>query len=371
MPVTRYDIGELARPEFTPEGWARVDGYLTRSGVFVYRNPDGTQRREYRPPGEVFKADSLSSFALVPVTNNHPPEGLLTAQNTGRYQVGTVEMPSRDSDKVRARMLITDAETIAAMKAGKTENSCGYICDMEEVSGVTESGERYDSVQRNIRGNHVALVSVGRAGKEVRVRMDRSDAVMLASTSSPDSADSEEIAMMKIKIDGIEFEVPESAGQAFAKVETAYQAKLDAAGKDLEKQTARADAAEAETAKLKKELAETPAKVRQDIAARVALETSARKVLGAEARLDTLSDLEVQKTVAEKHFGKKYDGKTEAYVAAMFDIAVEQASQPSAVDQARAGTAPASRNDSRADSVETAREKYLAAQRDAWKTPAK
>ena len=47
---------------------------LTRTGFFVYMLPDGTKRREYRPPDEVFKADSLNAFAGIPITDEHHGE---------------------------------------------------------------------------------------------------------------------------------------------------------------------------------------------------------------------------------------------------------------------------------------------------------
>jgi hypothetical protein len=58
--------------------------------------------------------------------------------------------------------------------AGKRELSCGYRCTYDWTPGVW-NGEAYDCVQRNIRGNHLALVKNGRMGPEVAV-LDHSDA---------------------------------------------------------------------------------------------------------------------------------------------------------------------------------------------------
>ena len=273
-------------------------------------------------------------------------------------------------------MLITDAQAIAAMKAGKAELSCGYVCDLEDAPGVTPEGERYDSIQRNIRGNHVALVAQGRAGKEVRVRVDSAAMVVDAEPGTPacddvakvggavvassSTSESESGAnVIKLKLDSAEFEVDE-------KVANAVNAALAKAKADTEAQTARADAAVADAKAARDELAAAPAKIKAQVETRSALETNARKVLGAEAKLDGLSDGEVMKAAAEKFHGKKFDGKGDAYVAAMFDIALENAGRPSAVDAARAGTAPA-RADSAAPSLADAQAKYFAAQRDAWK----
>lgn len=171
--LERLDRSELRRPERHPSAYLRVDAHISRAGVFVYRNPDGTERREYRPPEEVFKADSLRSFELLPLTNEHPAIGLLSPANARDYQVGTVGQDVRkDGEFIRASLVVTDGDTIADLESGKVELSCGYVCDLEESSGVTPEGERFDCIQRDVRGNHVALVSTGRAGRDVRVRMD-------------------------------------------------------------------------------------------------------------------------------------------------------------------------------------------------------
>ena len=110
MSVLRYDqASPLSKPVRLPNGFVRAEGYLTRSGIFVYRDAQGKAIRELRPPEEVMHPDSLASFGLMPVTNDHPSE-LLTAENAKEYQVGTVsESVVAEGDKVRAALMITDA----------------------------------------------------------------------------------------------------------------------------------------------------------------------------------------------------------------------------------------------------------------------
>ena len=59
------------------EGFLRDSPIVARTGVYTYINPDKTIRREYRPPEEVFAAESLESFAGKPVTVGHPKDGKL------------------------------------------------------------------------------------------------------------------------------------------------------------------------------------------------------------------------------------------------------------------------------------------------------
>jgi len=59
------------------------------------------------------------------------------------------------------------------IRAGLKELSCGFRCAWEIKSGMTPTGEKYDVIQRQIRGNHLASVEQARMGSDVRVAMDK------------------------------------------------------------------------------------------------------------------------------------------------------------------------------------------------------
>ena len=168
----RIDSGSLRKLREVSGGGIRVDAQLTRSGVFEYHLPDGTVRREYRPPEEVFKRDSMDSLDCVPVGDDHPDE-LLDLETEHEYRRGlTGEHTRKDGDWLVNSIVVRDPALIEKMKRGKVFVSCGYDCDLEEKPGTTPLGERYDAIQRNITYNHVAIVDVPRAGARARVRMD-------------------------------------------------------------------------------------------------------------------------------------------------------------------------------------------------------
>jgi hypothetical protein len=152
---------------------------LTRTGVFVYRNADGSVRREYRPSAEVAKADSLETLKLAPITNQHPPV-MVDAANAKQFCVGQVGQDvTLDGINVVSTVVINDGDTIRELETGsKRDVSCGYVCDLDETPGVSPDGDRYDAVQKNIKYNHLAVVPVGRAGN-ARIRMDGEDCVAL------------------------------------------------------------------------------------------------------------------------------------------------------------------------------------------------
>lgn len=178
MRVFRGDRGLLNKPKRLPNGFLQADAFFTRVGVFPYQNKDGTIRRELRLVEEVFKPDSMKTFEMSTVTMGHPREPV-TSKNARQLGIGTTGQDvRRDSNKMRGTILVSDSDAIRAMDAGRREISNGYFCDLEKTSGVTknldgiEDGLAFDCIQRNIVGNHVAIVERGRAGPEVSVRID-------------------------------------------------------------------------------------------------------------------------------------------------------------------------------------------------------
>lgn len=178
MKVFRGDRGLLSRPRKLRNGFLQTDAFLTRVGVFPYRNRDGTVRRELRLPSEVFNPDSMATFAMMPLTMGHPNVPV-TARNARQHSIGhTGQDVRRDGEKMRATIMVTDDQAISEMRRGRREISNGYFCDLEMTSGITKDidgipdGLEYDCIQRNIEGNHVAVVDRGRAGPDVHARVD-------------------------------------------------------------------------------------------------------------------------------------------------------------------------------------------------------
>lgn len=160
-------------------GWFEVKGNpLSLAGVFPYLGksigapePD----RIYmvcRPPEELSTEGCINSFKLLPWVDDHTmlgPEGsgLTPAEEKGIHGVIGEEVYFSDSTLYGNIKVFSDA-LAGLIESGKKELSCGYRCAYEYAPG-TYQGQPYDYVQRNIRGNHLALVQSGRMGKEVAV----------------------------------------------------------------------------------------------------------------------------------------------------------------------------------------------------------
>ncbi len=154
------------------------EGYLLCLNVPVART--GTQ--EYLPgelgltgsdlvpverlEAEVFSPETIASFEGMPVTNDHPPEGV-DISNIRALQKGHAHNIRRgtgeESDLLLADLIITDPHLITLiLDEGKREISCGYTYELCEENG--------QYIQRKIRGNHVAVVDAGRAGPRVSIK---------------------------------------------------------------------------------------------------------------------------------------------------------------------------------------------------------
>ena len=392
--VKRYDRGSLRPPRRMPDGRVRVDAYLTRVGTFRYRNKDGSERIELRHPDDVFDQESMESFAQVPVTNEHPP-GMLTSKTAKKHAVGTSgETVERDGDFMRASLVIYDADTIAEMESGeKVEVSNGYTCDLVEGPGHDPVYGRWDFRQTNIRANHVAMVSKGRAGAECRARMDageqaddhersiqlRADSRVQHSSHMAISEDALRALNAQLKeLESKNEQLQADLKSATTRADTA-EGKLEVANKkvgDLNAQIAsNAAALESEAVKKEKDRADkAESQVRRfderfegAVRARAALEQRAAMVMGPKFRMDDMTDRQVRVEVVKRLDSTKDvgdsvpDGKIEGFFEALTDEHVKSARELAEVSETLAGA----RTDTAPDKKVEARK----SRRDLWREP--
>ena len=301
--MQRYDNYAITATK-TDEGFIKDAPIIGRTGILEYRNADGSIRREYRPPEEAFKADSLASIRGKPITLGH--HGWVSSANYREAKpVGTVISDGRqDGNNIRADVVIYSLDT------DDRELSCGYQTELEETSGVTPEGEHYDAIQRNIVYNHLAIVPRGRAGN-ARLNMDGEQ---IFETEVDQMSE-------KLKMDnGIEYDVPAEVKVAF----DAMTAKAEEQKKEFDAMTAKFDSATAEIEKLKadaeKAEADFKAKFDEMVKTTIELRTIASKH-GIE-KADEMSNDEIKKAVVAKvHPNLNLDGKSAEYIEVAFDLA--------------------------------------------------
>ena len=228
--VIRYDRVRIDALTETPEGFLKGEAIVTRTGVFLYRDGAGGIRRELRHPDEVFRADSLDSLKMIPMTLNHPV-GLVTAENAKELSVGHVgENVRPDGRFVVVPLVVTDQEAIRAVRGGVRELSLGYR-SLLVMEGGTWEGEAFDGRQTEIRYNHLAIVDQARAGAAARLILDSADAVEIEKeeASMPD--------LRKVNVDGVDYDAEAPVIQALNKAtRDAEEAKAK-----LKEETGRAD----------------------------------------------------------------------------------------------------------------------------------
>jgi hypothetical protein len=331
----------------------RLDGYLiadarvARTGIQTYAGwevgkPDMPIVKVFRPEAEVFSRDTLASFAHRPVTVDHPDE-MVTADNWKSVAVGqTADEIARDGQFIRVPLMVADAEAIAAIEDGKRELSTGYLCKLVWDAGVTPEGEAYDAVQTEIRANHIAIVSRGRAGQEVRIGDGANkwgaSPVNPADRKDPDMPDN----LRKVLVDGLQVETTDAGAQAIAKLLKDLESSAANVAKLTADHAAALAAKDADLAKKDAEIDGLKAKILSDadldkrVAARADLIAKA-KAIAKDVKTDGLSDAAIRKAAVTAALGDAaVKDKADAYIDARFDILVEDAAKnrPDAFRQA-------------------------------------
>lgn len=149
---------------------------ISKSGVFQYLGknlPGADPDRIYnvwRPAEELNNPDTLKSFQLLPLIDDHAMLGEnygLAAEDKGVHG-STGENIIFEDNVLYSSLRIFSEFLKEKLDQGKIALSMGLRCAYEKASGVV-NGEHYDYIQRNIRGNHIALVDEGRMGRDVVV----------------------------------------------------------------------------------------------------------------------------------------------------------------------------------------------------------
>lgn len=159
------------KQSMTPEGFLLCEGVpIARTGSQLYAGhelpdlepgPDGLIK-VVREEADVFRPETMASFEGKSITIRHT---FVDSGNVRMHEVGHAQNIRRSTDEpdlLLADFLIKDAHAIRTAKSMR-EVSCGYDADYEQDT----PGLAY---QRNIIGNHVALVERGRAGPRCSIQ---------------------------------------------------------------------------------------------------------------------------------------------------------------------------------------------------------
>lgn len=350
LTVQRYDAATISSYERTPQGGIRARARLTRSGVLDYELPDGTVRREWRPPDEVFALDSYRTLWDVPVTVHHPEEGEVDSGTYRRETVGHVCSDVKpEGEYLAGSVVIQDSGTVGMVLNGSLkEFSPGYLAALDPTPGVVpvgmpDAGKPYDVIQRRIRYNHEALLppGQGRSGPEVAIRLDsrgnqigpltpKDKTMELTHEQIQALIGLAAVAPKLVALAGAPAPTPAPAPAptndappaAPPAAPTAPEKKEDQVPNPEEKKTDAKAKAEAD--------AETERRVNDSIE----LREQARTVLGAEAVFTGKSNKDIMIDVV-KHVDSKFElgGRDETYLRARFDGAIQHHADKQSLQQ--------------------------------------
>lgn len=338
---TRYDTALISKISKDPNtGFLHAKNVpIARVGVFPYRTVNGDVVMEAKLPTELLSDSTVESAKSKPITNDHPTQ-LVTADNSKELMKGfTAENAHVDGDMVKVDMTITDADLIKEIGDGKEELSIGFTTEVVPAQGEYQ-GVHYDSVQKNIQINHVAVVDKGRAGHSVRITGDSAEMVIKEKGESMETT--------KVMLDGANVTVAVSDADQVAKSNTDLaslkkqladaQAKVKELQDQIEKVQGKADAAEelqkkADEAQAKadaadKQIEELQSKLKiyegdgldKMIEAKLALEKDAKPFLGDSYDFRGKTDKEIKIAVI-KAIDDSFDAKDKSddYINAFFD----------------------------------------------------
>ncbi|MGN0022647.1 MAG: DUF2213 domain-containing protein [Elusimicrobiaceae bacterium] len=160
--------------------WYIEKNPISKTGVFPYLGreigyPGLEPNKIYyvlRSEQELMSPEAIKSFELLPITKGHrmlgPQEQGLTPAEKIPQQGIVGEKVFAEGDTLYANIKVTSEQAKNDINNGLKELSLGYFCQWVKESGDYK-GQHYDFAQKNIRGNHLAIVPLGRMGHDVRV----------------------------------------------------------------------------------------------------------------------------------------------------------------------------------------------------------
>jgi len=127
--------------------------------------------RLYAPEDELNNEESLKSLEGKPISLSHDWQSKGDVESVG----SVAGEPVYRDGYIYSDILINDPKTINRIKGLDSdrliEQSAAYLMNIDWTPGITESGEPYDGIQRNIKYNHIMLLPYGegRSGRDIRI----------------------------------------------------------------------------------------------------------------------------------------------------------------------------------------------------------
>ncbi len=319
------DVG-ITTKRVTDEGFLVIEkARIARTGIQDYFAGElGLTDRDHmdivkvlRPAEEVFKDESMKTFANKPITNTHPEGGIINSSNAKTFTVGfTGSSVTRDGDFLIADLTITDIHMIEDIEAGRKQISNGYRSGLVETK---DEGAEFKQI--DIKGNHIAIVDTGRCGPACKVTDE--------DNINPKKGDNK----MPLLIDGIPFQTDDVAliaavnkleesktkvTDSISTIETEHAKEVSALTSDRDKLQAKVDDAVNNTL--------TPQQLDEYADKRASVIAVAVRVIGDKFSKEGKDCEQIRKEVVQKD-APDFDlkDKSQDYIDARFDMIADKA----------------------------------------------
>ena len=283
--------------------------------IFADRDPDSIVKI-MTTEQELFDAASLDSYRSAPITVGHPEEDV-TTENAKELVKGVLEgMPVRDGDLLVGTLVLNDADAISLVRTNTNQLSSGHTC----VLKLADEGQEWDAEKTQIRANHIAIVSRGRAG--VAEIADEAPDEIIEETEVPVEAE--------VKVE-VEAEVPKEEPVKKESLDDPASANIsvgDAAlVKTIEELTARLEDAESKLKEAVKKV--TPEALDAAVEKRMDFIKEAETLATVDTKGKT--EMEIKRAIVEKVKAMCLKDKSDEYVEVRYQILLEDRDKDDAV----------------------------------------
>ncbi len=268
--------------------------------IFADRDPDSIVKI-MTTEQELFDAASLDSYRSAPITVGHPEEDV-TTENAKELIKGVLEgTPVRDGDLLVGTLVLNDADAISLVRTNTNQLSSGHTC----VLKLADEDKEWDAEKTQIRANHIAIVSRGRAG--VAEIADEAPDEIIEETEVPVEAE--------VKV---EAEVPKE--EPLDDPASANISVGDAAlTKTIEELTARLEDAESKLKEAVKKV--TPEALDAAVEKRMDFIKEAETLATVDTKGKT--EMEIKRAIVEKVKAMSLKDKSDEYVEVRYQILLE------------------------------------------------
>ena len=317
-----------------------ANGFIVAEGVIASTSDKLLYQDGVETIAESALFQNMDEWEGLPLTLQHPSNGkLLTPETTGKNQVGSVIKAWREDNELWTRFKVTTKKAIDAVKGGLRGLSAGYDVALDE-----------NKTQVARQNNHLALVRVGRAQSsgiraDERESFDNNGGKIMPTIKFPNGKEmkldcsDEQAELVQNQVDSLSARADDAEGSLVLVSDFMSQHFDSEEGSDMSKKLKdmkakidamkakgeNYDALQAKYDAMKKEMEKSKSKMDSNEIGAIfdAHEKAVKLNPEIKMRKDSGDIKTIREIFEEALFDVKMDGKSDAYVEARIDFAID------------------------------------------------